>query len=207
MIEQIQWLGHGSFMIQGPPLIYINPWKVIRAAFHADAILIGHDHYEHFSLADIDKLRGEHTKVISNEAVAAEINDVTVLKPWHTVSIDRAGIKAVPAYSTEDMHHPPEAGGLGFVISLNYYDIYYAGDTGVIPEMANIRPDIAILPIDGDGTLTVQQAAQLVDEMRPRWAIPCNWGTIIDGATIRDAQEFKSLVGGRAEVIIPQKAT
>ena len=208
MIEQIQWLGHGSFLIQGPPLIYINPWKVIRTAFHADVILIGHDHYEHFSPADIDKLKGDHTRIISNESVASELqHDVTVLKPWHTITVDRAGIKAVPAYSPEDMRHPPEANGLGFIISMNYYDIYYAGDTGRISEMENIRPDIAILPIDNNGTLSVEQAAKLVDEMRPRWTIPYNWGTMTDGATLMDAQEFKSLVGGRSEVIIPQRSS
>ncbi len=205
MIDRIQWLGHGGFVIQGPPLIYINPWKVTRSTFLADIILIGHDHYEHFSLADINKLKSEDTQIISNESVAQQVDNVTILKPWHTLTVDRTAIKAVPAYHSTDMRHPPEAGGLGFIISLNYHDIYYAGDTGIIPEMDRIRPDIAILPIDNNGTLSVEEAAQLVDEMRPRWAIPCNWGTVPDGATQYNAEEFRRLVAGRSDVVIPSK--
>lgn len=206
MIDQIQWLGHGSFAIQGPPIIYIDPWRVVRSVFHADAILVSHDHYEHCSQADISKLRGESTIVVGNAAVATQIENTTQLLPWHTLTIERAAVKAVPAYSPDDAGHPRSAGGLGYIISLNYYDIYYAGGTGIIPEFAQIRPDIAILPIDGiGGTLDVVQAVEAVKQLKPRYVIPCNWGTLAGGATLIDAQEFKERVADRAEVIIPSR--
>jgi L-ascorbate metabolism protein UlaG (beta-lactamase superfamily) len=205
MINNIQWLGHGGFVIHGPPIIYISPLRVTRTPFHADAILVGHDHYDHCSAADIAKLRGADTKVIGNDRVAKLIPNVTLLRPWHSVTLSRASIKAVPAYSPGDPRHPAEDGGLGFVISLNYYDIYYAGDTGRIPEMQRIHPDIAILPIDGNGTLTVEEAVEVVKLMRPRWVIPCNWGASREGATRLDALRFKALVAERATVIIPDE--
>lgn len=203
MIDRIQWLGHGSFSIQGPPLIYINPWRVVRSVFHADVILVGHHHYEFCSPADIAKLRGPETQIITNEAVAQEIEGCTVIRPLQSITVDRAGIKAVPAYSLHDLRYPLEAGGLGFVVSLNYYDIYYAGCSQIIPEMNLLKPDIAILPINGSGTLTVEDAVEVVKSMRPRWVIPSHWGAIGEDATLVDAQRFKELVGGRAEVIIP----
>ncbi len=203
MIEQIKWLGHGGFVILGPPIIYINPWRITRSAFHADVILIGHHHYDHFSVADIDKVRGPNSIIISNTQVAQQISDVTVLRPWQSLTIDRASIKAIPAYSPDDMRHPKSDAGLGFVISLNYHDIYYAGDTGIIPEMDKIHPDIAILPIDGDGTLTVEDAAQVVKKMRPRWTIPANWGATGSRATMVEVQQFQRLVEGRTKVIAP----
>ncbi|MBC8099745.1 MAG: MBL fold metallo-hydrolase, partial [Armatimonadetes bacterium] len=177
MLERLHWLGHGSFLIEGPPLIYINPWRVTRGTFHADAILIGHDHYEHFSPADIEKLRGPDTVIATNEKVGAMVAGSTQLRTWHSLTLDRARITAVPAYSVNDPRHALDEGGLGFVISLNFYDIYYAGDTGVIPEMQGLQPDIAILPIDGaNGTLSVEQAVEVVKQMRPRTVLPCNWG-------------------------------
>lgn len=191
MIDRIQWLGHGTFVIQGPPLIYINPWRIARKAVPADVILISHDHYDHCSLADINKLRGPDTLIIGNERAAQEIPGCHVLRPWQSLAVDRASIKAVPAYSPNDGRHPLNHGGLGFLISLHLYDVYYAGDTQIIPEMNCIKPDIAILPIDGKGTLTVEEAAQVVRQMRPRWAIPSNWGW--NGATRVDAQAFKRL--------------
>mgnify|MGYP000577796208 CR=1 FL=1 len=203
MIDRIRWLGHGSFVIDGPPLIYINPWRVTRGSRSADIILISHDHYDHCSLADIDKLRGAETRIIGNERVAREIGDCLVLRPWQSVTLDRTCIKAVPAYSPQDFRHPLTDGGLGFVISVNYYDIYYAGDTQAIPEMACIRPDIAILPIDGNGTLTVLEAAQVAKQMRPKWVIPCNWGQGV-GATWLEAQMFASAVESDSEVLILQ---
>jgi L-ascorbate metabolism protein UlaG (beta-lactamase superfamily) len=205
MIDTIRWLGHGSFNLQGPPIIFINPWRVVRRVFHPDLILIGHDHYEHCSPADVAKLRGPDTLILTNEKVAEDIEGCTVLRPWQSLIVGKARITGIPAYSPDDMRHPPSAGGLGFVISLNLFDIYYAGDTGKIPEMGLIKPDIAILPIDNNGTLTIEEAAEVVKEMRPRWVIPGNVGSAVDGASMVDVQAFKKAVGHYAEVILPEQ--
>ena len=202
MIDQIHWLGHGSFVIQGSPLIYINPWRILRTDQPADVILVSHDHYDRCSLADINKLRGDQTRIIGNERVAQEIPGCTVLLPWQSIAVDRVCIKAVPAYDPSDPRPAAKDSGLGFVISANYYDIYYAGDTGIIPEMASIHPDIAILPIDGRGTLSPQQAAEVTDQMRPRWVIPCNWSLSSSGANKVDAALFQREVGSKSEVVL-----
>ncbi len=202
MIEQVQWLGHGSFAIHGDPLIYINPWRVTRVAQPADAILISHEHYEYCSLADIEKLRGPKTQIIASQRAAAHIENCTVLRPWQSIAVGRACIKGIPAYSprlrTSD-------DGLGFVISVNYFDIYYAGHSGVIPEMASLRPDIAILPINGDDTMSASEAAQVTAQMRPRWVIPCNWGFNSSGTNRVDAQIFTREVGSSAQVVLPER--
>jgi len=207
MIDRIQWLGHGSFIIQGSPLIYINPWRIARSVFHADVVLVTHDHYDHCSLADIEKLRGPHTIVIGNERVASEIGDCMVVRPWQSLTIDRTCFKAVPAYSPNDWRHPQSARGLGFIISTNLYDIYYAGDTQLIPEMNRLNPDIAILPIDGNGTMTIEEATQAVQQMRPRWVIPSNWGGHGEGASRLDALAFQRQAADFAEVVLLPKIT
>jgi L-ascorbate metabolism protein UlaG (beta-lactamase superfamily) len=165
-------------------------------------ILISHDHYDHCSPADIEKLRGMDTVIIGNETVAALIEGVTVLRPWQTINIERgngrASIKAVPAYNA---HHPKAFDGLGFVISQNFYDTYFAGDTDFIPEMERIRPDIAILPIGGRQTMNASQAAQAVRVLRPRYAIPSHWGSAAEGGTQVDVRIFSDEVAGAAEVV------
>lgn len=207
MIDRIRWIGYGSFVIQGSPLIYINPWRVVLSAFLADVILVGHDHYEHFSQADIEKLRGPDTLILTNAKVADQIEGAQILQTWHSQTVDRARFTAVPAYSPEDPRHAADEGGLGFIISLDYYDIYYAGDTQIIPEMDRIHPDIAILPIDGNGTLTVDDAVSLVKQMRPRYVIPSNWGGVSGiSATQQDVERFKDAISGRAELVLPKKS-
>ena len=204
MIERIEWLGHGSFRIQGMPLIYIDPWRVARNAFHADIILVTHDHYDHCSPADVEKLRGPGTVVISNNPVMSILKGVTLLRPWQVVNVEQVCIKAVPAYNS---HHPKEFGGLGYVISLDHYDIYYAGDTDLIPEMSTIHPDIAILPIGGRQTMDVMNAVEAVRRLRPRWVIPSHWGTTSEGGSAIDARIFVDRVRQEnlAEVVMLEK--
>ncbi len=202
ILDRIQWLGHGSFRIQAPPLIYINPWRVASGPFLADAILVGHDHYDHCSPGDIAKLRGPDTIIIASQQAAAFLGeDTQVIRAWQNINIGDANIQAVPAYTPYQPLHPPEAGGLGFVISISHFDIYYAGDTGVIPEMDRIRADIVMVPINGRATMTPQEAAGVVNRMRPCFAIPYNWGTDI-GASRRDALEFQRACDPSIEMVL-----
>lgn len=202
MIENIHWIQHGSFIITHPMVIYINPWQITQAYLKADVILISHEHYEHFSIADVDKVRKEGTRIITNERVATEIPDAEVLRPWQSININKANIKAVPAYSPDSLHHPLSHDGLGFIISLNYYDIYYAGDTKIIPEMQAIRPDIAILPIDGQGTLDIYEASQAIDILKPKWVMPSNWGKRGSTATPLDVMRFKDVASEKAQIVV-----
>jgi L-ascorbate metabolism protein UlaG (beta-lactamase superfamily) len=177
---------------------------VARNAFHADIILLTHDHYDHCSPADIDKLRGPETVVIGNSMVGKVLSGVAELRPWQTMNIDRVSIRAVPAYNS---HHPKEFGGLGYVVTLDQQDIYFAGDTDLIEEMANIRPDVAILPIGGRQTMDVNNAVEAVRRLRPRWVLPSHWGNASEGGSNLDARLFAEYVQREklAEVIIPEQ--
>jgi L-ascorbate metabolism protein UlaG (beta-lactamase superfamily) len=202
MIDHIEWLGHASFRLVGCPLIYIDPWRVTRGDKHADIILVTHDHYDHCSPADVEKLRGPDTVIITNEMAASLLDGAKTLRPWQVMNVGRVSIMAAPAYNS---HHPPSFGGLGFVLSLDHYDVYYAGDTDLIPEMSRIRCDIAILPIGGRQTMSAPQAAEAVRLLRPRWAIPSHWGSPSEGGTIVDVKEFRQGAEPHAKVIVPER--
>ncbi len=204
MIDRIQWLGHGSFLIQGPPLITINPWRVARTAFHPDAILITNDLYDHCSPGDIDKLRGPQTMIIANPAASHVLgNGALLLRSWQSVNVSGARVTAVPAYTHSD-YYPASKGGLGFVISIDYYDIYYAGTTDFVPELERIRCDVAILPLSaGPGTLDLERTVELVRALQPRWVIPSHWGTF--GGTLLDVQALERALGGLATVVAPER--
>lgn len=204
MIDRIQWLGHSSFRIQGPPLIYINPWRVARNAYVADVILISNDEYDHCSPADIEKLRGPNTLVIANAGAAAVIGgDAIILRPWQSMTIGPARVTAVPAY-TFTYHHPVSKGELGFIISLDFYDIYYAGSTDIVPEMGNIHADIAILPVGaGQGTMNLERTVEFVNRMKPGCVIPSHWGTI--GGTQLDVQALARALDGQTNLTVLEK--
>lgn len=204
MINNIQWLGHGSFLIDGaPPSIYVNPWRVGRPSRPADIILIGDHHYESCSPGDIARLRGEHTQIIATERAAREIGECTILRPWQSLTIGRTCVKAIPAYQP-GRGSATTADALGFVISVHFYDIYYAGSSGLTDEMKALKPDVAILPINSDSGMTAEEAAQAISLMQPRWAIPSHWNP---ASNRLEASRFERMVNSLApsvQVMLPQ---
>lgn len=210
LIDRIEWLGHASWRLNGggdhavddSPVIYIDPWRVARGSQTADVILLTHDHYDHCSPADIDKIRAPHTIVVGNQMVSALVNDVKVLLPYQVINIGRASIRAVPAFNS---HHPREFSALGFVISMDHHDIYYAGDTDLIPEMSNIRCDVAILPIGGRQTMDARAAVEATRQIRPRWALPSHWGVASEGGSLMDVRAFTQGASAYTEVVTPAK--
>ncbi len=202
MIDRIRWQGHGSFAIEGTPSIQIAPWRVVKTDAPPDLILLGHDHYDHCSPADVEKIRGENTLVVGSESAGRVIPGTQVLREWQSINVGKANIKAIPALSSRDPRDQKGDGRLGFLISLDLYDIYYVGEADTIGETSYLKPDIILLPIDGYGRLSVTDAARLVESMQPRWAIPYNWGGAGEEATQLDAQSFQSQVAGNTEVLL-----
>ncbi len=191
MVENIFWLGHSSVRINADKVIYIDPWK-LKAPEKADLILISHPHHDHFSLDDIEKIRGKDTVVITAGDCAAELSgDVRVVKPGDVVRVEETEIEAVPSYNIGKQFHPRENNWLGFVITVMGKRVYYCGDTDRIPEMESIRADIIIAPVGGTYTMDAEEAARAVNMMQPEAAIPIHYGDIV--GSVKDAERFKAL--------------
>ncbi len=204
MIDAIRWHGHATFSIEGTPRIMIDPWRVSDDGPPPDVILVSHSDYDHCSPADVQKLRAPHTIVIASADAAAYLDDpVTVLRPWQVINIGRTSIKGVPAY-TFDGRHPAHREDLGFVISRDYTDIYYAGDTDFVPELRNIYADIAILPVTTrEGTLPLSQAKDLVASLGPRYVIPSHIGNHPSSAGRLAMQAFSRELGALTDIVAP----
>ena len=202
-LEQIQWLGYAGFRIQGPPLIYVNPWRVTRGPFNADAILITHEHYTYFSPGDIAKLRGDETLVIGPPAVIDQLSGHGIaLRPWQSLPLgDDASVRAVPAQAEIE----PGAGyrGLNYIISTGFYDIFYAGELGFVPDTVC---DIAILPIGHRATGGPDMALAAVEQLRPRWVVPCIYNLSGFASEPEDLQYFIQHCEGLAEPIMPHRS-
>ena len=216
MLERLHWLGHSSFSLQGPPLIYIDPVGITRNAFLADVILISEASYDHCSALDVGKLSSPQTIVVGNDEVARALEGVavSVLRPWQSLTVDRARITAVTAaveasapagFAAEDERRGTPRASLGYLISLDYYDVYYAGATVAVPEI-EIHPDIAILPVRDarSGLTSIDDSVAAIRQMRPRWVIPSHWSAGPGGGFL-DVKAFQAAVGDLAEVVIPDQ--
>ncbi len=199
-MEDIKWLGHASFKIGGEKIVYIDPWKLEGRNERADVILITHDHYDHCSLADIEKIKGRETTVVAPPDAARKITgDVRQVKPGDELTVKGIRIEAYPAYNLGKKFHPRANGWVGYVIEINGKRIYHAGDTDHIPEMEGIKADIALLPVGGTYTMTAKEAAEAANRMSPKLAVPMHYGSIV--GSIKDAEEFKSLCKVPVEIL------
>jgi len=201
MIENIHWLGHDSFRLDGSSTVYIDPWKLAADAPPADLILITHDHYDHFSPDDIARLSTPRTTLIGPASVTAQVDGVAAvtLSAGETATVGGVTVTGVPAYNIDkfrqpgEVFHPRAAGGLGYIVELDGRRIYHAGDTDAIPEMRDVRCDVALLPVSGTYVMTAAEAAEACRMISAAAVVPMHFGDIV--GTAADAARFEGLCG------------
>ena len=106
----------------------------------------------------------------------------------------------VPSYNTNKQFHTKDRGWVGYVFTAKGQRIYLAGDTDYIPEMKNIKADIALLPVSGTYVMTADEAAQAALDIKPKVAIPMHYGSIV--GTKEDALKFAEKLKGKIDVVI-----
>lgn len=73
MLENIELLCHSSIRINKEKIIYIDPYKIEKDYNDADLIFVTHDHYDHYSEEDIDKVKKEDTVIIAPEELLTKL--------------------------------------------------------------------------------------------------------------------------------------
>ncbi|NOZ63828.1 MAG: MBL fold metallo-hydrolase [Caldiserica bacterium] len=196
----VKWLGHASVRIEGDSIIYIDPWKLKGKEIKADIVLITHDHYDHCSLEDIDKVRKTDTKIVAPYSCQDKLKgEIHFVKPGDKLTFRGIEIEVVPAYNIEKRFHPREYEGVGYIVTTKGIRIYHAGDTDYIPEMENIKADIVLLPVGGVYTMDAEEAGKVVSTINPRLAIPIHYGSIV--GNLSDAEKFKELCGEVVKIL------
>ncbi len=208
MLEQVLarllWLGHSSFVYEGDPLIYFDPFALHRLR-PADIILVGHDHPHHCSPADIEKVRRAPTVILADEHATRHIAPPVIsMAPGQQETVEDFLIEAVPAYNLETSFHPRRKAYLGFIVTLEGLRLYHAGDTDFIPEMGDLHVDIALLPVTGFSVMNAEEAAQAALALHPQVAIPMHYG--IAHGSLEDAEHFRALLDGKVRVEILAKS-
>jgi L-ascorbate metabolism protein UlaG (beta-lactamase superfamily) len=199
-MDMIHWLGHDSFRIDGRVTVYFDPWNLGDGPPAADIICISHDHYDHFSPDDVEKITQESTVVFTTPGVAARCKGaVKGLKPGDRGEAHGVTINCIAAYNVNKAFHPREEAHLGFIVDLDGFRIYHAGDTDLIPEMDGLSVDVALLPVSGTYVMSAEEAVEAANRIKPRVAVPMHYGSIV--GSVEDAKRFKSLYGGETLIL------
>jgi len=203
---KIDWLGHAAFKIEKYKKIFIDPYQ-LKIKESADIILITHDHFDHCSIEDINKIASKETIIIAAEKCKKEleklkdkVSKIMYVKPNEKLNFEKIAIETFPSYNINKNFHPKNSNYVGYIIDIEGIRIYHAGDTDLIDEMKELKVDIALLPVGGTYTMNYKEAAEAVKLFRPKFAIPMHYGSIVGSE--EDAEKFKELASNFSNVII-----
>ncbi len=189
--QKIKWLGHASFRIDGSKsTVYIDPWK-LQSAKPADLVCITHSHFDHLSEDDVAKVRTASTIIVGPADCKAGFGEAfKVISAGESLAVGDVTVEAVPAYNTDKDFHPGSNGWVGYVVTVDGVRVYHTGDTDQIREMKDVKTDVALVPVGGTYTMTVEQAAAAVNDINPKVAVPMHCGDIV--GSLRDREKFQN---------------
>ena len=189
---------HSCHLIEiGGRTFLTDPWFSTRPGYYQgepiaigipdlprlDGVLISHEHYDHCDLEAFAAYRDRTVPLFVAETVVGAarkhgFRNVTALAPWQEAEVGGVTITATPA-----KHGVYE---VTFVLRAGTDAVYFAGDTMLIPELAEIPErlghiSLALLPTNGlhirpaDNTQVVMnadEAAELTALLKPELAVP-----------------------------------
>jgi len=203
MLDFIRVNTHSSIRIEDEKVIYIDPFKIENAGNDADIILITHSHFDHFSPDDIRKVMKSDTILVCpasmNEADEIGLSVIKV-NPYEKLENNRISIETVPAYNNSKPFHPKLNNWVGYIInSKTNGRIYIAGDTDATEDNKKVKCNIALVPIGGTFTMTADDAAELINQIKPEYAIPVHYGSVAGKAY--DADIFRENINPEITVV------
>lgn len=201
MLNGIHWLGHASFRVElGGLVVYFDPWK-LKNPIPADLVLITHDHHDHLSEVDVAKISKPDTIILcAAKGIGKLHGDVRSVKPGLSLQAGDALVQTVPAYNVSKAFHPQKAAYVGYILTIAGMSIYHAGDTDLIPEMAGITCDVALLPIGGTYTMDAAAATEALAVIKAKVAVPMHWGDLV--GSLKDAELFARLAPAGVQVVL-----
>lgn len=200
---KIKWLGHDGFVLEKDITIVIDPYRISKP-IEADLVLISHNHFDHMSPDDLKKVSSKKTAIVAARECMDKLGGIsckekTDLMPGEEKTVNGIKIKAIRAYNLDKINpdtkkpfHPKEDNKIGFLINLGGTTIYHTGDSDPIPDMSNLQPDVLLVPVSGTYVMTVKEAVQAVNAIKPKVAVPMHFGAIV--GSVKDAEEFKRSV-------------
>ena len=154
ILDNIEVLYHSCIKINKEKIIYIDLYHIDKNYNDADIIFITHDHYDHYSEDDIDKVR--------------KFNSIFVIPDDLLPKLLEKGINQENIFTLD------------------------SGDTDITEENKKVKCDVAFVPVGGTYTMDFKEAAQLINIIKPKFAIPVHYGSVVGSK--QDATDFIKLL-------------
>ena len=210
MLENIEVLCHSCIKFNKGEVIYFDPFKIEKNYNDADAIFITHDHYDHYSEEDIDKVVKKGTIIVAPEDLLTKLlkkgferDNMVLVTPNQKYTVKGIEFQTIPAYNVNKQFHPKANEWVGYVLKIDGVTYYIAGDTDITEENKKVKCDVAFVPVGGTFTMDYKEAAELINEIKPKIAVPTHYGSIVGEKS--DGISFSKLVSPEIEVEVLMK--
>ena len=173
---------HSSIQIND---IFIDPYGITDTNKKAKYIFITHTHYDHLSLEDIKKIISKQTIFVAPKDAQKTLeenfpnHEKFYVEPNQELKFDNFEVKVIPAYNINKNFHKKEFGWVGYVFKIESITYTILGDTDEIPEHETLKTNVLFVPIGGTYTMNAEEAAILVNKIKPDLAIPVHYNAII----------------------------
>jgi L-ascorbate metabolism protein UlaG (beta-lactamase superfamily) len=201
---RVWWIGHATVSIEMDGVRILTdpvlrgrlahlfrhtPLPVLDPLHPVDAVLISHMHQDHLDIPSLKRV-GRDTRILAPRGAGPLLlkngfQNVTEMAIGESVMVGAVRVIATPA-NHNGFRPPfgPRGECLGFIVE-GSERIYFAGDTDLFSDMADLGPvDLALLPIWGwgpslgPGHLDPLRAVEALGRIAPVAAVPIHWGTL-----------------------------
>ena len=173
---------HSSIQIND---IFIDPYGITETNKKAKYIFITHTHYDHLSLEDIKKIISKETIFVAPKDAQKTLeenfpnHEKFYVEPNQELKFDNFEVKVIPAYNINKNFHKKEFGWVGYVFKIDSITYTILGDTDEIPEHKTLKTNVLFVPIGGTYTMNAEEAALLVNKIKPDLAVPVHYNAIV----------------------------
>jgi L-ascorbate metabolism protein UlaG (beta-lactamase superfamily) len=190
---RLTYVGHSTVLIEVDGIRVLTD-PLLRGRFvhvqrRVDAVLISHAHHDHLDRPSLRKLDGD-PRVLVPRGAARYVPRPRRAAVHEVVEGERLSLGPVEVEVVHADHRPGRVrhegpAAVGYRLS-GSRRVYFAGDTDLFEGMRDVGAgglDVALLPVWGWGTklgpghLYPTTAAEALQLLRPRVAIPIHWGT------------------------------
>ncbi|MHA1483239.1 MAG: MBL fold metallo-hydrolase [Candidatus Heimdallarchaeaceae archaeon] len=183
----VNLLTNAGVMIEANGLrIYIDPIDLAYNynEFPADAVLITHNHGDHYQESTIDIIATDETIIAMPDmiAVTTSLEGVISVAPADSFLIGSINITCFYMYtfapSGYESSHPIESNYVSYLIDIDGFVLFHSGDSSNIPEYSQLQNnvDVAFLPLGpGCQTMTGIDVVNAIGMIKPTYFIPIHY--------------------------------
>jgi len=165
--------------------IYIDPYDLPSrySNYPADVILITHDHGDHYDPTSIDLLVTENTRLVFPAIMSEEISEYEAEagQPEDTFTFDTFNVTCFYMYTMPGFtqsSHPQENNYTSYIIELENFTMFHAGDSWNIVEYEELNGtiDLVFLPLGpGCQTMTGIDVVRAIETIASSYFIPIHY--------------------------------